>query len=104
MAIELRARVGKDGIVVLQLPPEFEDNEVHITVESTHGAEAIADVPDEQWLWTEEELKGLFEFNPVPAEKIVTGGWEDMGITDSQAWVEEQRRIEQEQRGWQTYS
>lgn len=52
--------------------------------------------------FTDEEIKELLTFTPKSGKEVVdaglTGGWEDMGITDSVAWVEEQRRKRQERR------
>ncbi|HEX9943289.1 MAG TPA: hypothetical protein VGG03_14810 [Thermoanaerobaculia bacterium] len=50
--------------------------------------------------WTEEDLKRALKIEPLTGAEIVeaglVGGWADEGITDSAAWVEEQRRKRRE--------
>src|SRR5215212_3487095 len=93
--IELTAYVDETGELKLKLPPEFH-GEVDVIVESksylptgTNQGEPTRE---------EDDLSKLPDFNPVPAKDIVGGGWEDMGITDSQAWVDEVRRKDEELR------
>jgi len=106
MVIELTAKVGKGGIVTLQLPPEFEDDEVRITVESTRGSEATSteEIPWEERPWTKEELEALLTFKGQTGAEIANspevGSWAHLGITDPVAWVEEVRRQEEEERKW----
>jgi len=100
MLIELTATVSENDEITLHLPSELRGQTVNVRIQPSLVNEQVMD----ERPWTEVEIKALLDFHPVPAEAIVTGGWEDMGITDSQDWVEEQRRSEQEQRGWQTYS
>ena len=106
MAIELKARVGKGGIVTLQLPPEFEGHEVRITVESTRSSDATSteEIPWEDRPWTKEEIEELLRPNPSTLGEIANspevGSWAHLGITDPVAWVEEVRRQEEERRRW----
>jgi len=106
MAIELKAHVGKGGIVTLQLPPEFEDDEVRITVESTRGSEATSteEIPWEERPWTKAEIEELLTFKGQTGAEIASapevGSWAHLGITDPVAWVEEVRRQEEERRKW----
>lgn len=50
--------------------------------------------------WTPEEIDKALKVEPMTGAEIVEagllGGWEDEGITDSAAWVEEQRRKRRE--------
>ena len=104
--LELKAHVGKGGIVTLQLPPEFEDDEIRITVESINRAEATPaeEIPWEERPWTKEEIEELLKPHPTTLGEIMkseyVGSWADLGIEDSQAWVDEVRRQEQERRRW----
>jgi hypothetical protein len=68
--------------------------------EQEQPTDVIADEPE----WTEDEIREMLSFRPVPARDIVAGGWEHMGITDGQAWVEARRKREQEERRWPTSS
>jgi hypothetical protein len=102
--IELKAHVGKDGIVTLQLPPDFEDGDVTITVSRAEPAPTVEDVPWEDRPWTKEEIAELMKSNPMTLGEILqsesVGSWADLGIEDSQAWVDEVRRQEAERRRW----
>lgn len=83
----------RDGKVELDLP-DFADGEVHVTVERSFDPETD---------WTEEELAQLAELRkPEPktgaeiAAMIRSGeldlsAWKALNITDSVAWLEEQR-------------
>ena len=71
MLIELTATVSENDEITLHLPSELRGQTVNVRIEPTLVNEKMVDNRP----WTEEE--------------IMTGGWEDMGITDSQAWVEE---------------
>jgi hypothetical protein len=93
--IELTAYVDETGEVTLKLPPEFR-GEVEVIVKSRSYLPTGTNQGDPTL--AENDLSKLPDFNPVPAEDIVTGGWEDIGITDSVAWVEEQRQKAREQR------
>lgn len=102
--IELKAHVGKGGIVTLQLPADFEDDDVVIMVSRAKPAPAADDVPWEERPWTKEEIAELMKSNPKTLGEIAQspefGAWADLGIEDSQAWVENVRREEQERRRW----
>jgi len=105
MMIELTAKVGKGGLVTLQLPPEFEGHEVRITVESIRRTEPSTDeIPWEDQPWTKEEIQELLKFEGKSGAEIAKsdaiGGWAHMGITDSVAFVEELRRREAKRREW----
>ena len=105
-AIEFKRHVKKGGKVTLQLPPEFEDDEVRITVESVRRTEATPaeEIPWEDRPWTKEAIEALLRPNPSTLGEIAQspefGAWADLGIEDSQAWVDEVRRKEEERRKW----
>lgn len=69
----------KDGQLIYDLPDNVTDGEVRLEVPVT-GAEA--DASWEEQPWTEAELADALQFQPVPANEIETGGWDD--IEDSE--------------------
>jgi hypothetical protein len=86
----VRGILTEDGTIMLDLPVNWRPGE--IAVEIPVGA-----------TWTDEELAKLSELmksDPKPASEIQTGGWEDMGIVDSVAFVEEMRRKRREKSKW----
>lgn len=76
----------------LKLPVDFPPGKVRIVVESL-------DDDDDVFPLT---FQGLTLGEIVASEYI--GTWADLGIQDSQAWVDAVRRQEEERRGWQTDS
>ena len=92
--LHLKGQVTLDGQLVFELPEKLPPGDVDITIEIQNA--------DEQF--TPEEIKELLTFTPTSGADVVAaglvGGWEDKGITDPVAWVEEQRRKQREQRGW----
>ncbi len=96
----LKGRITEDGELQLNEPEELHDlkpGEVEVTVVST---QVVQPQSSEDVIWTEEELKKALTFHPVPANQMKTGGWEDVGIEDSEKWVEELRRKEELKRQW----
>jgi hypothetical protein len=100
VAILLKGYVNESGELKVDIPDwiKLPPGVVKVTIQQIPSSE------ETQPGWTDEELDELLTFHPTPAEDMVAGGWEDMGITDSQSWVEEQRRKQAEERGWQTFS
>lgn len=96
VTIHLTGHVTEDGELVFDPPKNLPPGEARITIELP------AETPLEQD-FTDEEIEELLTFTPKSGKEVVelglTGGWEDMGITDSVAWVEEQRRKRKERRG-----
>ena len=93
----VKGHVTEDGELIFDPPKDLPPGEAQITIE----------VPSETTLeqdFTDEEIKELLTFTPKSGKEIVesglAGGWEDMGITDSVAWVEEQRRKRRERNRW----
>ncbi len=99
--IRLKGYITETGEIKVDLPENHPVGEVDLTIESLPED---AKISHEVITWTQEELDDVLNFNPVPANEIETGGWEDMNITDGVEFVEELRRKEREQRGWQQYS
>jgi hypothetical protein len=86
----LTGRITDSGKLEVELPPNLPPGGVEITIQSSFA-------PDDESPVTPEELEQyLHPARTLTGKEIVEsgllGGWEDMGITDSQAWVEEQRR------------
>jgi hypothetical protein len=98
----VKGYITDDGQLKVELPEGWQPGEVEVTIAVTE--KSGDDIPWEERPWTQEELDESLKFNPIPAENIVPGGWEDMGIEDSVQWVEEQRRKMMEGRGWRTSS
>jgi hypothetical protein len=103
VTIHLTGRITETGELEIKLPEGLPAGEVQVTVELP--AEVKPDeLPWEERPWTEEEIQEMMHFEPKTAAEIAQrikeegGGWEDLGITDSAAWVEEVRRREQERR------
>ena len=96
--IHLDGQITAAGELLLELPKDLPSGKVHVTIEMP-----TADVPQAEE-FTEEEVKNLLTFAPKTGAEIVasglTGGWQDMGITDPVDWVEEQRLKQQKARQW----
>jgi hypothetical protein len=93
LAIKLKGKITADGKLEVELPSGMEAEDVLVTIERVHEPAA------EDVVWTEEELAELLQPHaPLSGAEIAAqimaegGGWEDKGITDSQKWVEEQRK------------
>lgn len=93
--LELVVYQTEDGEVRFRLPEGVTLDQVRIRLEIAEPA-----LPSEESAtWAETEIAEMLDFRPVPAEQIETGGWEDLNITDSQAWVEQARRQNRSKRG-----
>lgn len=96
VTIHLTGHVTEDGELVFDPPKNLPPGEARITIELPAETRLEQD-------FTDEEIEELLTFTPKSGKEVVelglTGGWEDMGITDSVAWVEEQRRKRKERRG-----
>jgi len=105
VTIHLTGRVTDDGELLFDPPKNLPPGEVQITIEVPSEAAAAAEATvaaDDDQDFTDEEIKELLTFTPKSGKEIVesglAGGWEDKGITDPVAWVEEQRRKQRERR------
>jgi len=91
--IQVTGRITEEGQLKLKLPEGVPPGEARVTIEVW---------PSEAW--TQEELERAIKIEPMTGSEIVkaglTGGWEDLGITDSVEWVNEQRRQSRERRVW----
>ena len=92
----------RNGELIVDLPENVQDGEIEVLV-SIDIEEATQDSLKER-VWTEAELDALINPQPKTGAEIValghTGGWADKGITDSLAWLQEQRRKRRERRAW----
>lgn len=93
MIIELDAEITEDGELKVKLPEGIPPGKVHLKIE------AVGELPEIAPTWTDEEIAEMIHIEPMTSIEIVaaglTGGWEDMGITDSVAWLKEQREKRQ---------
>lgn len=91
--IQLSGRITERGELELRLPKGLPPGEARITIEIPQ--------PDD---WRLEDIKSALKVEPLTGAEIVKagllGGWEDQGIVDSDAWLEEQRRRRRGQRSW----
>ena len=95
MTIELTGHINEAGKLEVELPAGLPVGQVHVTLE----------VAAEDETWTQEELDELLRpVKPMTgremAEAGLLGGWEELGITDSVAWLEEQRNKRQRKLNW----
>jgi hypothetical protein len=99
VALRLHGRINELGKLEVELPADLTPGEVEVTL-----IIAPENLPWELRPWTDEELRELTTVSPKTAGEIIDagllGGWEDLGITDSVEWVEEQRRKRQEDIKW----
>lgn len=95
VTIHLTGQVTEDGELVFETPKNLPPGEVQITIELPAEASDNQD-------FTEEEIRELRAIKPKSGKEIVesglAGGWEHKGITNSVAWVDEQRRKQKERR------
>lgn len=99
MAIfRLKGEVTPARKLVIQLPDDVPTGDVEVIISATEP-----EASDDE-TFTDEELADLFTYIPTSGADAIaqglTGVWEDMGIEDSVAWVEEQRRKQREKRKW----
>jgi hypothetical protein len=100
--IRLTGRINEAGKLEVELPQGLSSESVIVTIESLVKEEALL-TP----FWTEEELTILNaprspRTGAEIAERIRVegGGWEDLDITDSQAYIQELRRQRQDDLTW----
>ena len=89
--IRLKGILTENGEIKVDLPDNWQPGEVEVVITASESTWT-----DEEWAEIEELLKP----EPRPASEIETGGWEDMGIEDSVAFVEEMRRKRREKNQW----
>jgi hypothetical protein len=101
VTLHLTGRITEDGELEVKLPEGLPPVEVKIDMTLPVQPEEL---PWEERPWTEEELRELMRFEAKTGVEIAKflqeegGGWEDMGITDSAAFVDELRRKQRERR------
>lgn len=96
--IEVPGRINESGELEVELPAGLPAGEVQVQIVLN-----VPVSPGESETWEPNELAALLRVEPLTGEEIVAaglpGGWEDKGITDSGAWVEEQRKKRRAARG-----
>lgn len=99
--IELTATVSDTDEITLRVPSEFRGQKVHVRIEPAEQSEERS---WEERPWTHDEIEDLLRPNPSTLGEIASspefGAWADLGIEDSQAWVDDVRRQEEERRRW----
>lgn len=92
--ITLQATIAEDGTLIIELPDEVAQN--NITLVKVSNGNASDTIADDETAWTDEEIAEMLQPDPKTGAEIAKnpaiGAWADMGIEDSVAWVEEQRR------------
>ena len=88
--IHLTGRITETGELELELPEGLPAGEAYVTIEIPAESEPVG--------------SEYLRVQPMTGEEIVkaglVGGWEDLGITDSQSWLDEQRRKRRERLRW----
>ena len=88
VSLQIKVEVTEDRQVTIKLPDDFPLGEVEITIAAEKDGNASTILGAEPLTGAEIVARGL------------TGGWEDIGIADSVAWVEEQKRKRRERHKW----
>lgn len=95
----VKGYITDEGELRVELPQGIPSGEVQVAI----SRQPKSTSSDETW--TDEELDGLFDFKAKSGkaiaefiESLPDNPWKKMGITDSQAWVEDQRRKAAERR------
>jgi len=84
--VTIKGRIKNGKLEDIQLPPNTTDGEIEIQIPT------FDEEPDNQLLIE------AFNFEAVPSDQLIVGGWEDVGIIDSVEWVNEMRRKQREER------
>ncbi len=98
LTYHLTGRVSKNGELQLRLPEGIPPGEVDVVI-TVPGA-----APSDNILWTDEEIRKMTRVEPKTGAEIAAlldkmeAGFQH--ITDSAAWVEEQRRQQREGSQW----
>lgn len=97
--LHLKGYITQRGKLEVELPPDLPAGEVEVTLELTAD-----DLPWEIRPWTDEEIQAMTLPDPKTGAEIAAM-LDDMEpgfqhITDSAAWVEEQRRKNMERSRW----
>ncbi len=90
--IEVSGRINEAGKLEIELPEGLPPGSVRVRIELGE------DIPP----LSEHEIDELLRTTPLTGAEIVaaglTGGWSDLDIRDSAAWVEDMRRQRKEKR------
>ncbi len=93
LTYHLTGHISKDGELQIRLPEGIPPGEVEVVITVPGG-------PAEDTAWTDEEIRQMTQVTPKTGAEIAAlldemeAGFQH--ITDSAAWVEEQRRSQRE--------
>ncbi len=94
VTIRLKATLTSSGHLDFDLPQDLPDEDFELILDVAHN-----ETPSE-----ESTISEYTRPEPLTGAEIVaqglTGGWEHMGIEDSVAWLEEQKRKRRERHKW----
>jgi len=92
--IQLKGRVTDSGKLEFDVPVGLPPGDAEITIQINESDETF----------TPEEIADLLIFTPQSGAEVVaaglTGTWADEAIDDPVAWVDAQRRKQQERNQW----
>lgn len=99
LRIELKGRIDENGQLQVTLPTGLPPGEVEITLHIVSEGDQASET------WTQDELDDMLIFKAATGEEIaasgVFGGWAHRDdITDSEEFIQEIRRREQERSKW----
>jgi hypothetical protein len=98
VTLRLQGRITDAGKLEVDLPEGLPAGQVTLILE-LGSEDEDRNVP----IWSDEELEEALRVEPMAGAEIVaaglTGGWESLGIADSEEWVRELRRKRRERRG-----
>jgi methyl coenzyme M reductase subunit C-like uncharacterized protein (methanogenesis marker protein 7) len=96
--VRVKGRI-KDGKIVIDLPENVVEGDIEVQLPVTAPESELDGVP-----FTEEEIAQALRPHPKTGAEIAQnpaiGSWADVGITDSSAWVAEQRRRRKAKHQW----
>jgi hypothetical protein len=90
--------------LALQLSPVEQARLMERLALAMREALTASDAAETETPWTDAEIAAMMTLKPLTGAEIVaaglTGGWEDINITDGAEWVNAQKRKRQERRRW----
>ncbi|MAS32442.1 MAG: hypothetical protein CL610_00460 [Anaerolineaceae bacterium] len=89
VTLRVQIDVTEDREVTIKLPSDFPVGKAEVVIEVESGAEPVGPARQEPLSGAEIVARGL------------TGGWKNLDIEDSTAWVEAQKRKRRERHQWQ---
>ena len=97
--IKLDGHINQAGKLEVDLPHGLPEGDVKVIIEVPSEMALDGEIPWEQRPWTEQEIQEALTFHPAESAAEIIAAlddtsewWEQQGITDSVAWLEEVRR------------